>query len=279
MPGVGGNVSPEPIRAPEGVRPTLKRSSRLPAIVVSLAVAGGGGFLAWRYLTRDAQVLPPPPPSAASAPADADAAATAEGPAPAPSTTTGLLEAVSTNALLRKALAEGDVVRRWAVVAANLALGESPRRELASLAPAGKFSVTTVGGRTAIAPEAYARYDAFGDAVASVDAGALAAAWRALHPALQAAYRALGYPARTIDTTMLRALRRLEDAPVHDGPVYVEAEGSAYAYSDGRFEALGQVEKHLLRMGPRNTRMIQAKARELETALGLSKPRIAAERR
>ncbi|HEX9051561.1 MAG TPA: DUF3014 domain-containing protein [Anaeromyxobacter sp.] len=272
-------MSPEPIRAPEGVRPTLKRSSRLPAILLSLAVVGGGGFLAWRYLARDAQQPPPPPPPAYPAAADGGAAAAAEGPAPDASTTKGLLEAVSKSELLRKALAEGDVIRRWAVVAANLALGESPRRELGAFAPAGTFAVATVGGRTAIAPEAYARYDAFADAVSSVDGEALATAWRTLHPALQAAYRALGYPYRTVDAAMLRALRRIEDAPVHDGPVYVEPEGKVYAYADPRLEALGQVEKHLLRMGPRNTRAIQAKARELEVALGLSRPRVASERR
>ena len=41
----------------------------------------------------------------------------------------------------------------------------------------------------------------------------------------------------------------------------------------------GQVEKHLLRMGPRNARMLQAKAKEIEGALGLAKPRVAGERR
>jgi hypothetical protein len=273
-------VSPKPVRAPEGVRPTLKRSSRLPAFALSLAIIGGGGYLVWRYLLSHPAAPPPPAPAAAVAgPGDTEEAAAAEGPPPAPSTTNGLLEAVSRNALLRKVLADGDVVRRWAVVAANLALGESPRRELATLAPAGTFSVATVGGRTAIAPESYARYDAFAEAVASVDPEALASVWRTLHPALQAAYRALGYPYRTIDTAMLRALRRLEDAPVRDGPVYVEPEGKVYAYSDGRLEALGQVEKHLLRMGPRNTRTLQAKAREIEAALGLSKPRVAAGQR
>ncbi len=78
---------------------------------------------------------------------------------------------------------------------------------------------------------------------------------------------------------MLRALRRLEAAPVEDGPVHVEQDGKVYAFSDARLESLGPVEKHLLRMGPRNTRMIQAKARELETALGLVKPRVATDRR
>ena len=268
-----------PNRAPEGVRPTLNRPSRLPAILVSLAVVAGGGLLVWRYLARDTTMPPPPPPPAAAAPAEAEAAPTAEGPAPAPATTQGLLEAVSKDGLLRKLLAEGDVVRRWAVVAANLALGESPRKQLAALAPAGKFSVETAGERAAISPDAYARYDAFGDAVASIDVEALASAWRALRPALQAAYRALGYPYPTIDSAMLRALRRLEQAPVRDGPVLVEADGNVYAFADPNLEALGPVEKHLLRMGPRNTRLVQAKAREVEVALGLAKPRVTAERR
>ncbi len=270
-------VSSEPNGGPEGVRTSLKRSSRLPAVVVALLVVGGGGFLVWRYLSRGAAPQPPPP-AASAEQAEADAN-TVEGPAPAPSTTNGLLEAVSKNALLRKALAEGDVIRRWAVVTANVALGESPRRELGAFAPAEKFSVEEVSGRTAISPASYARYDGFAEAVSSIDAEALAAAWRALHPALQAAYRALGYPYRTIDGAMLRALRRIEDTPVRDGPVYVDRDGKVYAFADARLESLGQVEKHLLRMGPRNTRMIQAKAKELETALGLVKPRVASERR
>jgi hypothetical protein len=271
-------VTPAPSRAPEGVRPTLRRSSRLPALLVALVAVAGGAALVWRHLERDAPA-PLPPPAAGPAPADAEAAAAAEGPAPAPATTQGLLEAVSRDGLLRKLLAEGDAIRRWAVVAANLALGESPRRELAALAPPGRFSAENAGGRAAISPASYARYDAFGDAVASIDAEALASAWRALHPALQAAYRALGYPFPTVDAAMLRALRRLEQAPVRDGPVLVERDGEVYVFADPRLEALGPVEKHLLRMGPRNARLVQAKARELEAALGLAKPRVASERR
>jgi hypothetical protein len=78
---------------------------------------------------------------------------------------------------------------------------------------------------------------------------------------------------------MLRALRRLEVAPVREGPVFVEADENVYTFADAKLEALGPVEKHLLRMGPRNTRLVQAKAREIEAALGLGKPRVATETR
>jgi hypothetical protein len=61
--------------------------------------------------------------------------------------------------------------------------------------------------------------------------------------------------------------------------VFVQGDGAVYAFSDPKLEALGPVEKHLLRMGPRNARLVQAKAREIEGALGLSKASAAAERR
>jgi hypothetical protein len=66
---------------------------------------------------------------------------------------------------------------------------------------------------------------------------------------------------------------------VREGPVLVEPDGAVYAFADPKLEALGPVEKHLLRMGPRNARLVQQKAREIETSLGLAKPRVAAERR
>ena len=66
-----------------------------------------------------------------------------------------------------------------------------------------------------------------------------------------------------------RALRRLLSVPIQEGEVALEAKGGVYAFADPRLEALGSVEKHLLRMGPRNGRLVQAKARELEQALEL----------
>jgi hypothetical protein len=180
-----------------------------------------------------------------------------------------LFEAISSNPLFRSGLS-GDLVRRWVVVTANLALGESPRRELAFLAPRGGFSVVKRGGRTFIATGSYRRYDDFSAVVASLDAQAVARAYRALHAPAEAAYRALGYPQGSLDEVTSRALRRIEEAPVQPGEVeVVGGEGALYLFRDARLEALGAVEKHLLRMGPRNAQLIQAKAREIRQAVEL----------
>jgi len=250
-------------------RSALTPPSRAPWIVLAVAVLVGAGAAALWYLQR-----PPAMPEAAPAPApsaQAPPAAAPPGPAPAadPARVRSLLEPVSPDARFRRWLAEGDPVRRWAVVTDNLAEGVSPRGQLGFLAPARPFSVKRRGKKDVIAPESYRRYDEIADVVASVDAQALARVYRELHPVLEAAYRALGYPEASLDRVTAKALQRIESAPVRDGEVVVEDEGGLYVFADARLENLGAVEKHLLRMGPRNTRLLQAKAREILQALGL----------
>jgi len=102
-----------------------------------------------------------------------------------------------------------------------------------------------------------------------VNAPALAGVYRELHGVLEAAYRGLGYPEASLDRVTDRALRRIEAAPP-SAEVEVVAEGALYTFADPRLENLGQVEKQLLRMGPRNMRLVQAKAREIRDALGFT---------
>ncbi|MCM2335129.1 MAG: DUF3014 domain-containing protein, partial [Anaeromyxobacteraceae bacterium] len=165
------------------------------------------------------------------------------------------------------------VLNRWAVVTDNLAEGVSPRRALEPLGPAQPFTVAQRGQAIVIAPESYQRYDRVGDAVASVDPAAFAAAYRALHPVLEAAWRALGDPHGSLDAVAARALARLAAAPVVEGDVEVTPAGPVlYLFADPALEARDAVDKHLLRMGPRNARIVRAKAAALQAALGLKAP-------
>jgi hypothetical protein len=256
-------------------RTTLKRSAPLlPWVLVTVAALAAGGAL-WLWRGRGAE------PSAASPAAQpATPAAPAPEVAPAPDAATpaspadvrALLDGASAAPAWRRWLAEGDLVERLAATIENVALGESPRTHLAFLKPAGAFQVLERGGRSVIAPESYVRYDAVGDVAASLDAGALARVWRALHPALEAAFHALGYPRGALDATAAKALGRLAAAPAVDGDVAVVDEGGVWLYDDPALERLPEAEKHLLRMGPRNARLVQEKARELLGALGLPAP-------
>ena len=242
-------------------------------VALAIALVGAG---AWFWLTRSPPAPPPPAPVAA-APAPAEPAPAAA-PVPAPAVTPvagdqlrSLLEAISPSKLLRGWLTEGDAVERWAVVTDNLAEGASPRKALAFLEPRKPFAVADRDGATVVAPESYRRYDAFADAVASVDVDGAVRAYRGLHEVLQAAYRALGYPGASLDDVTARALHRIAGAPVAEKEVVVvpAPEGAIWLYADPKLEQLTAVEKHLLRMGPRNEKIVQAKARALLQARGM----------
>jgi hypothetical protein len=256
----------------EPPRTNLKTSSPLRWIVPLLVVLALAAVAVYRWTARTAppptleqpvaaQPAPEPAPVPSTAAADEPPATAAEAP--------GLLDRASANPLFRMGTALPGLVRRWAVVTENLAQGDSPRKELVFLAPRGGFKATPRGGGFVVAPESWARYDEFAAAVDSIDARAAASAYRRLHGVLDAAFRALGYKPGALDAATGRALRRLAEAPLAKADLeLVQAEG-AYVWADQKLEQLPEVEKHLLRMGPRNEAMIQAKAKALLGALDL----------
>ena len=253
----------------ERPKTSIRKPSAVPLVLVALGVvaAAAGGL----YLFLRTAPLPPPP--GAPPPPTVEAPASATGPAVDPDRQRSLLEAVSTNTVLRGLLLAPAVARRWAVAVENLANDVVPRKQLEPFAPGGSFAVMRQGGKAFIDPQSYRRFDAVGDAVASVNVDAFVIAYAALRPALDAAYRALGYPDGSIDKAAARALHRIEIGPVRDGEVaVVEGPGATWAYADPTVEGLGDVEKQMLRMGPRNTRILQAKAREISQALGMGAP-------
>jgi hypothetical protein len=168
---------------------------------------------------------------------------------------------------LRDWLSQTDLLRRIVVVTLNVSEDASPREPLRFLEPKRAFATTTRGARTFVAPRSYRRFDSFAAAISSVDAGVVVQAINALRPWLDVSYHQLGYPGRQFDDLFLAALERIERAPIVEGDIAVRQKGALYEFEDAKLEMLGPVEKHLLRMGPGNTRSLQQKAHELKAAL------------
>lgn len=257
----------------EEPRTNLRRSGWLVWFIPALVIVAAGGYGAYRLWFAPRQSAAPqlataptpaaePSPTAPAAPGADETPVDAAGAKP-------LLERISSNPLFRAWVAEANPVRRIVVILANAAEGTIARKLLSPFAPSSPFSVERHGDKTVIAAESYSRYDATADAIDSVDARALASAYRRLHGALEAAFRELGYPAGSLDRLTVRALRRIESAPVVDGDVALVNEGGVWVFADARQERLGDLEKQLLRLGPRNERRLQAKAREIRDALQL----------
>lgn len=260
----------------EGTR--RRHGSRRPSpvvwavVVLVLAAAGVGGW----YWYRSRQAPAPGPVPAATGPADTVSrpAIPAVEPLDLPpleasdSTVQRLVEGLSSHPRLAAWLATDDLVRRFVTTVANLAAGASPSR-VGFLAPDEPFSVRDTAGRLVIDTASYRRYDLLTEAVASLDTEGSARLYRQLHPLFEDAWGELGIPDLTFDDAMARAMGNLLAVEVPDGPVEVEQDEAVYRFVDPEAEALTPAAKHLLRLGPRNARRIQAKLRELADAVGI----------
>lgn len=180
-----------------------------------------------------------------------------------------LLRGLSADPQLASWLSVDDLVRRFVAVVVNIAQGENPAPHIGVLVPAERLHAVRRGGRFVIDPESYSRFDAFAGIVSAVDAQAAARVYRRLRPLCDAAARELGQPGGEMDVLLSRAFATLLAAPVLDGDVAVASEGPFYRFADNKLETLPPAQKQLIRMGPRNERLVQEKLKELSAALAL----------
>jgi hypothetical protein len=166
-------------------------------------------------------------------------------------------------------LATPDLIRNFTVATANIAEGATPAKHLSRLRPAAGFRVLDSSGNLLTNPESYARYAPVADAVGSIDPAGAARLYGTLKPRIEQAYRELGVPDQSFDRCLERAIVLLLRTPILDAPIRLEPKGIGYAYADDQLESLTSAQKQLLRMGPRNVRIIERKLREIAIQLGI----------
>lgn len=167
-------------------------------------------------------------------------------------------------------LASGNLVRTFVVSVDKIAVGSSPGKELKPAAPSGRFQTLGNGATLRIDPQSYDRYNAVANAIDAIDPEAAARAYRRLSPLMQQAFAELEYGNLSFDDRLARALGLLVDTPVPEGDVMLRATSVTFQFADPELEALSPAQKHLLRMGPHNMRLVQTKLRAFARAAGLT---------
>lgn len=165
------------------------------------------------------------------------------------------------------ALQEDNLVDRTAAMVDTLSRGLLIHKTLPIARPARKFMIMGAPGALQMDPAGYARYDAYAQELVDLDVSTIVMLFNEVRPLLEQAYEMLGYRAEDFDNAVIRALDRVIEAPAVTYPPGVEPVGGIYKFSDPALESLTPVEKLLIRMGPDNTELVQAKARELRAAL------------
>lgn len=185
-----------------------------------------------------------------------------------------LAKDLSSHPKLAAWLMSQDLIRKFTAAVDNIANGLSPRPQIDFFSPQANFKVIKKGRRYYLDPKSYHRYDLVADVFLSLDTEGCLTLYRQLKPLIQAAYSDLGYPNQDFQMTLVRAIVELLKVPVVESDILLKKKVVTYMIADSKLERLSEAQKHLLRMGPENVRIIQGKLREMAAGLGISGERL-----
>jgi len=161
-----------------------------------------------------------------------------------------------------------ELIRKFVGAVDNIANGQSPVPQIDFFKPGEDFKTIEEVGEYFIDPESYKRYDLVAEVFASLDPNGTVTLYKQLTPAIQEAYKDLGYPDTNFNDTLRKAMVELLEVPVIKENLKLEKKVVTYTMVDSDLESLSFAQKHLLRMGPDNVRVIQGQLRVLAVSLG-----------
>ncbi len=166
-------------------------------------------------------------------------------------------------------LSNTNLIRRITAAVVNIAEGKTPRKHLGFLGTHVPFTASKKDEKLYLDPQSYRRYNLLADVFASLDAAKTVGLFKESNPLFQEAYRELGYPQGDFQVILIQAIRELLKVPVVEGEILMKEAVASYWMVDDPLEDLSDAQKHLLRMGPQNTRKIQKKLQEMALLLGV----------
>lgn len=175
---------------------------------------------------------------------------------------------LSTHPRLAAYLVNDRLLRRFVLAVDAIAGGYSPADEIEFLRPERAFIVREDEGRLVIASGTYRRYDVVTEVFESLDSDGAIDLYRRFSPRLEEIYRQVGWANDSFDIRLREAVDHLLEVSAPTGQVEVEQRAIVYAFAEDDLENLTVAQKHLLRMGPQNVGIIQAKLRELRDGMG-----------
>lgn len=257
------------------IRRRRRSSSPLPRILAAVAIILVLVGLGWLWYQSREDPEPPPTAPTVEEPTPEPAEEPDVPPLELPELSASdefvrtLVARLSEHPQLAQWLANDELIHRFVMVVVDLAGGSNPAANVEFMVPDESFSVRESDGRLYIAPESHARFNLLAATFASLDTEGTVQLYRQLRPLIIESYEELGIPDYTFDEMLEMALRNLLAVEVPDEPVEVVAHEELYDFQDPELEARGGAEKALHRMGPENTRLIQAKLEELARELGI----------
>ncbi|NQX88436.1 MAG: DUF3014 domain-containing protein [Halioglobus sp.] len=248
MPDVAGSPAPKSPKVPP--TPDIPRRDPSASISESAATAGRQEPALRHTLPEQAETVPTP------------------------------LTAEQGDALLRRALTQaGPNIRVQALASSEqpldttailidgLGRGLILRKVLPLSPPKPGFKAEPRGDILYMDESNYSRYNTLAETVSALNTEQLVNSFHALRPLFEAAYEKLGLNSEDFDNAVIRALDQALATPEIEDAVALRPKSVVYVYANPALEALPDLQKQLLRMGPDNLRLIKVQAKALRNAL------------
>ncbi len=161
-----------------------------------------------------------------------------------------------------------DLISKYLVIANDFSQGLRIYNHLAFLQLQQPFVAGRDQNGLYMDEQGYRRYDKLAAAVNALDVQATIAVYNKYRPLLLEVFAGFGYPeGHQLDDLFKKSAAEILEAPIINGRIALYRPSVRYKYSDPKLEKLSGVQKQLLRMGPKNTKLIQDKVRLLIEAL------------
>lgn len=163
-----------------------------------------------------------------------------------------------------------NVIEKYLVVINDVSQNQISYKHRAFIKAPGSIVVKEDSEGLYLAQESYKRYDGLANAIASIDVQKGFALYLKFKPVFKAVYQNFAYPAGyELEDIFMKAAASVIEAPVIESRLALVQHTVKYKFAEKKLETLNDVEKQMLRMGPENTKKIQAKLRQLVEAISV----------
>ena len=177
------------------------------------------------------------------------------------------IESVNGGKALAQFVAGDYIVERAVAIVDALRRGEVPYKLLPVGRPSKPFPISDDGLRVTMDPSGFSRYDVFAQWVNGIDVLAIVELLSEYEQIATEALSRMGVGDLDIRSAVLAATTEILATPIAPESAELMKREANWLYMDPELEALSSLQKQVLRMGPKNSEIIQAKARELRGAV------------
>ncbi|WP_440904730.1 DUF3014 domain-containing protein [Catenovulum sp. SX2] len=161
-----------------------------------------------------------------------------------------------------------DLIRKFVVFVDNAAKGDLMQKHAPVTAPSEPMKVVASADNTyTLDASSFKRYDPYVSLLSMVSTDTLVDNLKKYQPLMDDAYQEIGYNDQAFVDKLIDAIDVALATPVIEKEIKLVAPSAMYKYADPELEALSDIQKLLIRMGPKNQMKVQARLEQIRAEL------------